>query len=157
MALSIDWGARIINVPQADLTLVSPGVYSLDVNAFRLELRDLEDSEAGMAFPFTHNHNTEVTVGGVTLARVVEIVNGYTVEFEDGQYAVELQGANNNIPDVAVVNQVSIRSFNSAGLVNPTVSSPWDQAVDDHQIDGSFGQQAKRTGVAAQDAADLSA
>ena len=53
----------------------------------------------------------------VTRGRVVEIINGYTVTFEDGQYAVNLTGANSNISDVANVNQVSIRAANSAGLV----------------------------------------
>ena len=117
MAITVEWGTKIINVPQADLTLVSGSVYELDVDAFRLTLKDLEDDEEGMPFARTHNHNPPVTVGGVTLARVVEIINGYTVTFEDGQYAVNLVGANNNIGDVANVNQVSIRSQNSAGLI----------------------------------------
>jgi hypothetical protein len=69
-----------------------------------------------MAYLDTHRHNTTVTVGGVTLARVIEIINGYTVTFEDGQYAVNLAGANSNVADVANVNQVSLRSANSAGL-----------------------------------------
>lgn len=37
--------------------------------------------------------------------------------FEDGQYAVNLIGANSNIADRVNVNQVSVRSANSAGLV----------------------------------------
>ena len=53
----------------------------------------------------------------MTLARTVEIINGYTVTFEDGQYAVNLVGANSNVGDVVNVNQVSVRSANSAGLV----------------------------------------
>jgi len=70
-----------------------------------------------MAFPDTHKHNTEVTLAGMTLARTVEIINGYTITFEDGQYAVNLTGANNNIADALNVNQVSVRSANTAGLV----------------------------------------
>jgi hypothetical protein len=66
----------------------------------------------------THRHNTEVLLGGVTYARVVEIISGYTITFEDGQYAVNLTGANSNIGDVVNVNQVSIRSANSAGLIS---------------------------------------
>lgn len=121
MAISITWGTRVIFVPQSFLVNLGGGVYSLDVDAFRLALKDLEDDEAGMPFLRTHNHNTEVTIGGVTLARVVEIINGYTVTFENGMYAVALVGANNNIGDVANVNSVSIRSNNSAGLVNTKV------------------------------------
>lgn len=121
MAISVDWGTQVILVPQADLTLVSAGVYELDVDTFRLALKDLEDDEAGMPFPRTHNHVAPITVGGVTLARVVEVINGYTVTFEDGQYAVNLVGANNNIADVTNVNQVSIRSQNSAGLAQSSL------------------------------------
>lgn len=121
MAISVDWGTKVIFVPQSFLTDLGGGVYSLDVDTFRLALKDLEDDEAGMPFLRTHNHNPEITVGGVTLARVVEIINGYTVTFENGMYAVNLVGANNNISDVANVNSVSIRASNSAGLVNKKV------------------------------------
>lgn len=117
MAITINWGTRVINVPQADLTFISTGLYELDLDDFRLVLKDLEDSEEGMNFPYTHNHNAPVTVGGVTLARVVEIVNGYTITFENGTYAVRLVGANTNVSDVANINSVSIRSNNSAGLI----------------------------------------
>jgi hypothetical protein len=119
MAITIDWGTRIISVPKADLLLVQSvptEIRQLDLDAFRLELKSLEDDPAGMPFPITHNHVAPITVGGVTLARVVEILNGYTVTFEDGQYAVNLVGANSNVGDVVNVNQVSIRSANSAGL-----------------------------------------
>jgi len=118
MATSIDWGTKIISVLQADLSDLGGGIYELDLNTFRLSLKDLEDDEDGIIFPKTHNHNPPVTVGGVTIARVVEIINGYTITFEDGQYAVNLTGANSNIPDVTNVNQVSIRPFNTAGLIS---------------------------------------
>ena len=63
MAITIDYGnTNVINVPQADLTLVSGTLYELDTDAFRLELRNIEDSEQGMPYPRTHSHNTEVTV-----------------------------------------------------------------------------------------------
>lgn len=119
MAISVDWGQRIINVPRADMTLLQSmptEIRQLNLNTFRLTLKDLEDDAAGMPFPDTHRHNTTVEVGGVILARVVEIINGYTVTFEDGQYAVNLVGANSNVGDVVNVNQVSVRSANSAGL-----------------------------------------
>lgn len=122
MAITIDWPTKTINVPKADLTLITGDLYELDVNDFRLDLKALEASEEGMSYPDTHTHNTEITVAGVTYARAVEIINGYQVEFEDGLYAVRLAGANNNIFDVEngilVRNQVSIISNNSAGLIN---------------------------------------
>jgi len=120
MAITVDWGTGVINVPKLDLTLIQntpTEIRELDINSFRLTLKDLEDDEAGISFPKTHNHNTSVTVGGVQLARVVEILSPYTVTFEDGQYAVNLVGANSNVGDRVNVNQVSVRSGNSAGLV----------------------------------------
>ena len=121
MAITINWATKVINVPKADLTLVQSNpteIRSMDLNWFRLELKDLEDDfDQGMPFLDTHRHNTTVTVGGVELARVIEIINGYTITFEDGQYAVNLFGANSNVADVVNVNQVSVRSANSAGLV----------------------------------------
>jgi hypothetical protein len=150
MAITIDWGTRVINVPKADTTLVqaSPEVRELDLEWFRLQLKDLEDSEDGMPFPDTHIHNTEVTIAGVTLARVIEIINGYTITFEDGAYSVNLIGANTNVMDVINKNQVASRSWNSAGLINVTgldagsiADAVWDEAVDQHTDAGSFGEK----------------
>jgi len=117
MAISIDWASKVISVSKADMTEITSTLYELDVDTFRKTLKDLEDDEAGIVFDRTHNHNAPVTIGGVTLARVVEIINGYTLTFEDGQYAVRLVGGNNNLSDVMNLNQVSLRSANSAGLV----------------------------------------
>lgn len=121
MTISVDWPTRVINVPQSYLTLVSGSLYTLDVDTFRRDLRDLEDNTDGMVFPRTHRHNTEVVLSGVTYARVVEIINNYTITFENGNYRVSLIGANNNIADVTNVNSVSIQVNNSAGLI--TVST----------------------------------
>lgn len=117
MAISINWTTRVITIPQADLTLVSGSLYELDVDAFRLELKDIEDSEEGMAHPDTHRHNSEVVLSGVTYARTFEIINGYTITFENGSYSVRCIGANHNIADVKNVNSVSLIVGNSAGLV----------------------------------------
>jgi hypothetical protein len=125
MAVSIDWGSRVIFVPKADLTLIQATpteIREMNLDWFRFQLKGLEDDPEGMPFPDTHRHNTEATVAGLTLARVIEIINDYTVTFEDGQYAVNLVGANSNVGDVVNVNQVSVRSFNSAGLIsNPAI------------------------------------
>ena len=118
MAVSINWSTRVIFIPKADLTFVSGSTYSLNIDAFRLELKDLEDSEEGIAFPTTHTHNTAVFLAGVTYARSVEIINGYTVEFEDGMYTAQCTGANHNLSDVKVVNSVSLIIGNSAGLIS---------------------------------------
>ena len=120
MAVSIDWATGVISIPRADMTLIqsSPNeIRELNTDEFRLELKALEASFYGMAYPITHIHNPPLSVGGIELARVIEIINNYTVTFEDGQYSVNLVGSNSNIADVVNPNQVSIRSGNSAGLV----------------------------------------
>ncbi len=118
MPISVDWPSRVITIPQADLTPLGGNLYELDIDAFRLELRALEDDSDGISFLATHTHNPPFIVGGIELARTVQIINNYTVTFEDGQYAVNLVGGNTNVADVANINQVSIRPQNSAGLVS---------------------------------------
>jgi hypothetical protein len=128
--ITVNWPTQVINIPQADLTLVSGALYELNVNTLRLALKDLEDDEDGQVWPTTHAHNTELVLSGVTYARSVEIINGYTVEFEDAQYAVRLVGANHNIADVKVANQVSLIIGNSAGLIAVGGASPWTEVLD---------------------------
>lgn len=132
MAITIDWATKVISVPKADMTMNSATSYTLDVDAFRQTLKSLEDDADGMSFLDTHRHNTEVTLGGVTLARTVEIINGYTITFEDDAYSVTLTGANNNIADVMNLNTVSLRANNSAGLITVNTGGPTAQDfVDD--------------------------
>lgn len=118
--ITIDWEARIIHVPKFELSVIQTSpteIRELDLNVFRSKLKTLEASEIGITYPPTHNHNQPVSVGGVTLARVIELINNYTVTFENGQYAVNLVGGNSNVADRVNVNQVSVRAANSAGLV----------------------------------------
>jgi hypothetical protein len=157
MAISVDWGTRVITIPQSYLSLIGGSVYELDLDQLRLDLKALEDDEEGMPFPDTHTHNAQVTVGGTTLAQVIEFINSYTITFEDGQYAVNAVGANSNIADVMNVNQVSLRTFNSAGLIEVVSGSGvtqgdiddiadavWDEAVADHVSSGSFGEKLSK-------------
>jgi len=119
--MDIDWPNKLITILRSELTLISGTLYELDTNWFRLQLKAQEDSEAGMVWPRTHDHVSGYTVAGITYARKVEMINGYQVQFEDGQYTVRLVGSNNNIFDVAggvlVQNQVQVISNNSAGLI----------------------------------------
>ncbi len=121
MALSVEWGTKIITVLQADLTPVTGTLYELDTDQFRKDLKSLEDGEDGMPFPDTHTHNTEVTVAGVTYARFIEIINGYSITFENGSYSVRLAGSNNNFFDVenGILNQNTVQVIpgNAAGLI----------------------------------------
>lgn len=125
MAISINWATKVITIPQADLTFISGSLYELDVDDFRLALKNIEDSEEGMTFLDTHRHNTEVTLGGVTYARTFEIINGYTVTFQDvgSPYRVRCVGANHNISDVQNLNDVSLIVGNAAGLIVKSIGS----------------------------------
>lgn len=119
MAINILWATREIFVPRADMLLLQTTpveIRQLDLNELRARLRDLEDDEEGIAFPVTHRYAQPTPIGGVTLAPVIEILEPYTVTFEDGQYAVNVVGGNTNIADRVNINQVSIRTSNSAGL-----------------------------------------
>lgn len=152
MAISVNWPTGVISVPKADMTLVQSDPFEireLDIDTFRLALKDLEDDAEGQVWIRTHNHNTTVTVGGVTLARVVEIINGYTVTFEDGQYAVNLVGANSNIGDVVNLNNVSVRVANSAGLTDSDLAAVvWDALLANHLTAGTTGKALSDAGGA---------
>jgi hypothetical protein len=121
MATTINPVTGVIYVPKADTTLVDigpPEIRALDTNAWRLELRALEDDDDNRWAQRTHDHNKDVDIGGgVVLADVLLILDPYTVTFEDGQYAVNLTGTNNNILLKNNKNQVSVNPGNSAGLV----------------------------------------
>ena len=84
MAISINWSTGVITVPKADTVQIqaSPEIRTLDIDTFRLALKDLEDEVDGIVFPTTHNHVAPITVGGTVFARVVEILPPYTVTFE---------------------------------------------------------------------------
>jgi len=120
VAIDVDWYTGTITVPKADTTLVSlgpPEIRSFDVAQFKTDLKDLEASTVGQPWTDTHIHRGELVVSGFTYARSVIIIDPYRVEFEDGQYVVQLFGANHNIADVNVKNQVSLVVQNSAGLI----------------------------------------
>lgn len=117
MAISVNYATKVISVPQADLTPLGGGVYGLDVEDFRMWLKDWEDDEGGMAMPDTHRRNAPVTLSGTNYAQTFELINGYTVTFENGSYRVRVTGGNHNIADVMNANSVSIEVGNSAGLI----------------------------------------
>lgn len=114
--ISINWLTKVVYVPKTFMTEISATLYELDVNALRLALKGIEDDE-GISYVDTHRHNTVVVLSGVSYARTLEIINGYTVEFEDGPYVVRCVGANHNLADVKVLNQVSLVIGNAAGLI----------------------------------------
>lgn len=138
MTINIDWQNRIINVNKVDMVLVQTvpfKIYKLDLDVFRLALKKIEASDVGVSFDKTHKHNTTVLVGGVTLARVIQFVNGYTITFEDESYRVEAVGANSDISSFINHNQVSVSTSNSAGLI--TLSSSGNSGSFNGEIDDS--------------------
>lgn len=129
--ISVDWTTRIITVPQAYLTpTADPNQFQLDVDQFRLDLKALEASEAGIAHVDAHVHNTAIVISGVVYARSVQIINDYRLTFEDGQYVVVALNANHNIADVKNPNQVSLVTNNSAGLTQVYSLSQLDSTID---------------------------
>lgn len=121
--LSIDHNTFVITIPKADTVFVSTNaqtgyeIRSFDEYAFMREFADYLDSEAGQVLPNGFNHNTSVTISGVTYARAFVLLAPYTVTFENGAYQVKLVGGmNNNLLDVLNPNQVSVIPANSAGL-----------------------------------------
>ena len=85
----------IISVPQTDLTLISGTIYEMDTESFRDDLKAWEASLEGIVFTRTHDHNTEATIAGTTYARGIQIIDPYSIEFQDGQYTCILKGSNN--------------------------------------------------------------
>jgi len=145
MAISIN-SSHKITIPQSDLTFLSGTLWQLDTNWFRLQLKDWEDSEQGMVHPKTHNHNTAVTIAGVTYARLIEILAPYTIEFEDlghPGYTVLLYGSNNNIfsEGIVVTNHNSVLGQNSAGLIQ--VSSGSGLSTEEHDALMNTEKKAK--------------
>lgn len=117
MSYTVDWIAKSIFIPQSDLVFVEAGVYQLRLyNDFRKEIRRLEwEFTEGFWAPQVMTYNNPVTFSGITLASVIQIINGYTITFEDGAYDVLLREANSNVVDVTIRNQVRPIPFNSAG------------------------------------------
>ncbi len=122
--MTIDWGTLEINIAVADtfMTLTTsgpPAEYDLDMDGLHLALRDKEDDQAGSPFLDTHKHTGETVLSGVTYARFVEIINGYTVNFEvtGADYVVSCGGANHNLADVLNGTNVNLIVNNAAGLI----------------------------------------
>ena len=139
MAITADWPSGVFTVPKADTTLVSigpPEIREFDVNDLRTAMRVLGASEAGMPWPESHFNTGEYTLSGFVYARGFGIINNYSVTFEDGQYTVNLFGANHNIADVKNANQVSIAVQNSGGLLvgdgggGTTAAEVWEHPVE---------------------------
>lgn len=160
MPISIDWGAKVISVPQSYLTFVSGVRYDLDIEQFFRDCRDLTDDEVGMVFPPVVRHSTEYTISGVTYVRAVEVINGYVVRFQDtgSFYLINCVGANHNIGDVIDLTWTAnfvLLPNNSAGLIKTNVGTPaevagavWGALRSGYQDAGSFGEGVRLAAAA---------
>jgi len=120
MALTIDFANKIIFPDRADMTLIQSTpieIYQLDLNTFHEGMRNLEDDEGGIWAEVTHDYASPTTLSGVTYARLIEIINSYTVTFlPDSAWVAQIVGGNSNVGDRVNPNNVSVQVSNSAGL-----------------------------------------
>lgn len=117
MAYSVDWVAKIITIPQGDLTFVSGNNYSLSMVDAHEELRRLEWAFAdGLWAPQILNFFETVTLSGIPKSPSIEVINGYTLDFTGSNYNVILSDYDNNFVDVYIPsNGISILGNNSVG------------------------------------------
>jgi len=129
VAISIDFATKVITVPKADLTLVSGTLFELPTETkFRADVNALMDDEIGIVFDDPISHTTETTIVGTTFARFIELINGYSITFENLAYSVRMIESNNNLFDVdgGILNasgNVTVVGQNSAGLISVTSGS----------------------------------
>ncbi len=119
--IEVFWATKEIFVARESLPLIQTNpieIRELSITDFHDSLRALEDDGEGIPYDTTHNYVGQITISGVDIAQVMTIINGYTVTFEDGNWAVNITGGNSNIADVVNVNSVGVRTANSAGLVD---------------------------------------
>jgi len=127
MAITLDPATRVFSVPQSDLTLVSGTLYDADTDQIRKDMFTLLASESYIWLPDAFVHNAEVTVAGTTYARLIEMINNFSIQFTPNtQWTVRLVGSNNNMFDaqngILIQNQVQVIPTNSAGLItNPEI------------------------------------
>lgn len=116
-------------------------VRQLDIIDLRAFLRDVEDNDDGMPQPVTHNFVESKNIGGVILSPIVELLYPYTITFEDGQYAVNIVGGNSNFADRVNINNVGVRTANSAGLqdLSTLLSAAYNNEVCVDVLNGQSG------------------
>ena len=158
MAITLDPATKVYSIPQADLTLVTGTLYSADTDAIRIEMMALLASEPYIWMEDSYSHNTEVVISGVTYARTLSTLNGFSYTFTpDSQWSVRLEGSNNDFWDIEAgnlnQNQVQVIPTNSAGLIvnqgqslgqsdlDNIEDAVWEADRTDHTTSGTMGEQ----------------
>ena len=116
MPLSVDWTNKFITIPKLELTLISGTRYKITVAYYWQLLREANAAEEGIPFDTMYNS----TAATSSTPQIVDLINGYTAEFEDGLYSVEFINGNTNFREVEVKNQVSVGTNNTTGFIDPT-------------------------------------
>ena len=134
--ISINWLTFVLTISQSYLTPLGGIRYALDIEKFRNDLKNIEDSEDGVVFPPTHNRNAPTTLSGVTYTQSLEMLAPYTITFESTgtPYLVLPSGANHNLADVTnfdggmsmiVGNSAGLQTVNTGGGGGATASEIW--------------------------------
>lgn len=134
--ISINWMTFVLTISQSYLTPLGGIRYDLDIEKLRNDLKNIEDSEDGIAFSPTHNRNAPTTLSGVTYVQSLEMLAPYTITFENTgtPYTVLPSGANHNLADVTnfdggmsmiVGNSAGLQSVNTGGGGGATASEIW--------------------------------
>ena len=143
--ITVIWETKEIFVPRDTMLKVQSTpveIRQLDLYEFHNKLRELEAEARGMVWDITHEYIPPKEISGVPLARVINIINDYTVTFEDGLYNVNIKNGNSNIADRVNKNSVGVNTSNSAGLQDLSslqAASFGDGAVALDQLKGTDG------------------
>lgn len=114
---TVDWVARVVTVPLADLTFVSGSNYTLATADVHNELRRLEWAFAdGLWAPAILNHFETLVLSGIPKTRTIQMINGYTWKISASDINVSLLGIDSNLLDTYIPgNGISILANNSVG------------------------------------------
>jgi len=113
---SVNWTSKVITIHKADMVHNGGVDYELQMADFHDKIRQLEyEFDEGMSQVQILEFTPVKVISGVTYAAFYEVINGYTVTFEDDTYKVVITGGNNNVYDIYNVNSVSVGSYGSAG------------------------------------------
>lgn len=154
MAVNVtDWNGQLLHVPKSDLTPTGdPQRFVLDMEWLRFQLHALEYSEPGETAYRMHTRVAPIPVGSITKPQAISIINGWTLEFEPGDpdpYMVTVVGADTNLSDLVVLNNVSVRAELSTGTVQVSTGSgsgsdPWIIPTA-NPVPGSYGELVQDT------------
>jgi len=116
MSLLLDWSTKVITIPKIELTLVSGTHYTITVDYWWQLLREANYDADGVVFDTMYNSIAPTS----STPRIVEVINGYTAQFENGLYSVEFINGNTNFRDVEIKNTVSVGTNNTTVFIDPT-------------------------------------